>query len=94
MVAVGASNTAEKFAQWGEYYAQSGVYAHAADAYGAAAATSNSPTLVYQAGCAAEMAGDVGSAVEYYARLLQATPPAPVSNKEGKTSWTEPHPSA
>lgn len=87
------------WAAWGAWYEQRGEYDRAALAYerAEAAAGKASPSIPviysYEAGRAAECAGDVSTAIDYYAKMLSRTSGSnakPRDTKEGKGAqiWT------
>jgi hypothetical protein len=82
------------WADWGAWYEGWGDYGRAADAYGKAYLEQPDPLHAFTAGRAAECAGDIGQAVEYYSRLLDYTPETKHKPGEGTLRWNREHGSA
>ncbi len=75
--------------KWGEYYEYRGDYWSAEAAYSRAVAKSSDPSLAFSAGRAAECAGDVAQAVDYYTRILKRANQTEHEPKKGSMLWTE-----
>ena len=75
--------------KWGQYYETRGDYWSAEAAYSRAVAKSADPSLAFSAGRAAECAGDVALAVDYYTRILKQVTQTEHQPKKGTMLWTE-----
>ncbi len=92
---VSASSTrTATWTQWAAWYESYGDYRSAEAAYAAALAVKPDPALEFHAGRAAECAGDVAQAVDYYSRILKQEPRDQAGPKKGSMLWNEKHDSA
>ena len=80
--------------QWAAWYESYGDFRSAEAAYAAALAVTPDPALEFHAGRAAECAGDVAQAVDYYSRLLKQDSRNEAGPKKGSMLWNEAHDSA
>jgi hypothetical protein len=74
MLASAASSTAGStvaWSDWGSYYEQKGDYRSAAYAYGMAHSEKRDPTTAFAYGRASEASGDLASAMDRYAAVLE-----------------------
>lgn len=97
-IAVGKRETAYirsvRWSGWGAWYEWHGDYPAAAASYGRALDVAPNPGLALDAGRAAESAGDIARAVDYYARALSLTHVSDHPSEKGPLKWDSAFPSA
>jgi len=84
-----ARNQRPSWIAWGAWFESWGDYRRAAAAYGRAFEQRPDPDTAFAAGRAAECAGDVAQALDYYSRLLDRAAGAKSPPEKGTHLWND-----